>query len=106
MLHHGAGLRAQLEHSGSSGEDARALVDRLGHDWAQADVSPADRLMLAHAVRLTRYPDRVTEDDVRRLREEGFDDRAIHDLSVITAYFNFVNRIASGLGVELEPRFL
>jgi hypothetical protein len=34
----------------------------------------------------------------------GLDDRAIHDLCAIVAYFNFVNRIADGLGVELEDR--
>jgi alkylhydroperoxidase family enzyme len=33
---------------------------------------------------------------------KGFDDRAIHDICAITAYYAFVNRIADGLGVELE----
>lgn len=40
--------------------------------------------------------------DVARLREAGFDDRAIHDICAITAYYAFVNRVADGLGVELE----
>jgi alkylhydroperoxidase family enzyme len=40
--------------------------------------------------------------DVDALRAAGFDDRAIHDICAITAYFAFVNRIADGLGVELE----
>jgi alkylhydroperoxidase family enzyme len=40
--------------------------------------------------------------DIGRLRAAGFDDRAIHDLCAIVAYFAFVNRIADGLGVELE----
>jgi alkylhydroperoxidase family enzyme len=44
----------------------------------------------------------VTADDVARLRAAGFDDRAIHDACAIVAYFAFVNRIADGLGVELE----
>lgn len=62
--------------------------------------------MLAHAIKLTQFPNQVSVNDITTLRAAGFDDRAIHDLSVITAYFNFVNRIASGLAVELEPRFL
>jgi alkylhydroperoxidase family enzyme len=40
--------------------------------------------------------------DVAALRAQGFDDRAIHDLCAVTAYYAFVNRIADGLGVELE----
>jgi alkylhydroperoxidase family enzyme len=42
---------------------------------------------------------------IQRLRTAGFDDRAIHDVCAIAAYYGFVNRIADGLGVELEPRF-
>jgi len=41
-------------------------------------------------------------EDVDRLRTHNFDDRAIHDICAITAYFAFVNRIADGLGVEVE----
>ena len=36
------------------------------------------------------------------LKGAGFSDPAIHDAAAITAYFNFVNRLASGLGVDLE----
>lgn len=39
---------------------------------------------------------------VDALRAVALDDRAIHDLAAVTAYFNFVNRMASGLGVDLE----
>jgi uncharacterized protein YciW len=56
-------------------------------------------------MQLTRTPSDIAPDDVERLRDAGFDDRAIHDISAITAYYAFVNRIADGLGVELEPRF-
>jgi alkylhydroperoxidase family enzyme len=47
----------------------------------------------------------VSEDYILMLRSAGFSDRAIHDVAAITAYFNFVNRVALGLGVELEPEF-
>lgn len=40
--------------------------------------------------------------DVEKLQEEGFSDAAILDINQITGYFNFVNRLADGLGVELE----
>lgn len=61
--------------------------------------------MLDYAVKLTRIPSEISQDDVRMLRDTGFDDRAIHDICAITGYYAFVNRMADGLGVELEPRF-
>ncbi len=61
--------------------------------------------MLDYAVLLTHRPADTTEAEVARLRDHGFDDRAIHDICAITAYYAFVNRIADGLGVELEDRF-
>ena len=47
-------------------------------------------------------PSTIARDDIDALRAEGLDDRAIHDACAIVAYFAFVNRIADGLGVELE----
>ena len=49
-----------------------------------------------------REPGTTSEADVEALRSAGLSDAAIHDTATITAYFNFVNRTASGLGVELE----
>lgn len=40
--------------------------------------------------------------DVAALREAGFSDPAIHDASQVISYFNYINRIADALGVELE----
>lgn len=61
--------------------------------------------MLDYARKLTRTPGAVRAADVEALRDHGLDDLAIHDVCSIVAYFNFVNRIADGLGVELEARF-
>ena len=58
--------------------------------------------MLDYAVKLTREPWLVTEDDVAALRDAGFDDTAILDVNQVTGYFAFVNRLADGLGVRLE----
>jgi alkylhydroperoxidase family enzyme len=68
-----------------------------GRGW-----TPADQELIAYADKLTRTPGAISETDVARLREVGFEDRAIHDACAIVAYFGFVNRIADGLGVELE----
>ncbi len=61
--------------------------------------------MLDYALTLTQAPHTVTAQGVAALRGAGFDDRAIHDICAVTAYYAFVNRIADGLGVELEERF-
>jgi len=58
--------------------------------------------MLDYTVKLTRTPSAMTIDDIDLLRTAGFEDRAVHDICTIAAYFGFVNRIADGLGVEME----
>ena len=58
--------------------------------------------MLDYSVKLTRRPHAVNEDDIQRLRDVGFDDTGILDICQVASYFNYVNRMADGLGVELE----
>jgi alkylhydroperoxidase family enzyme len=65
-------------------------------------VKAGDRTLIAYADAVTRAPAGIREAHVTALRAVGFDDRAIHDACAIVAYFAFVNRIADGLGVELE----
>lgn len=72
---------------------------------ASADLSAlrtADRALIEYADKLACDPGGMSEGDVASLRRAGFDDRSIHDACAIVAYFAFVNRIADGLGVELE----
>ena len=78
------------------------LIAALTSDYREAELSAADQAMLDYAAKLTKIPSDIKEADARALRGAGFDDRAIHDICAITAYFAFVNRIADGLGVELE----
>ncbi len=58
--------------------------------------------MLEYAVKLTKAPGEIKKEDVDRLRDAGFTDTAILDICQIVGYYNFVNRLADGLGVELE----
>lgn len=58
--------------------------------------------MLDYAVKLTGAPDAMGESDVTRLREVGLSDAEILDTCQVACYYNFVNRMAQGLGVELE----
>jgi alkylhydroperoxidase family enzyme len=59
--------------------------------------------MLAYASKLTATPWKMTRGDVRKLQRVGFGDAEIHDIAAVTGHFAFVNRLADGLGVELEP---
>ena len=59
--------------------------------------------MLEYAVKLTLEPWNMAKDDVEKLQQHKFPDAEILDINQITGYFAFVNRLADGLGVELEP---
>lgn len=75
---------------------------RLQSDYRAADLERADRVMLDYCAKLTRTPSRMSQADVDRLRDFGFSDVAILDICQVASYFAFVNRMADGLGVELE----
>jgi len=94
VRHHGAGL-LRLTHNS---ELVSALSD--GCDWPS--FTPAERAMVSYARNLTIDPASVGEDDISLLRASGFSDRAILEINLAASYMNFVNRIAEGLGVEIE----
>lgn len=65
-------------------------------------LSVRERALVAYADLLTLRPFDVRAKHVVALREAGCDDRTIHDACAVIGYFAFVNRIADGLGVEIE----
>jgi uncharacterized peroxidase-related enzyme len=79
------------------------LAAALRRDYAQADLSAADRAMLDYAAQLTRDATRVTPDHLGLLRQHGFDDVAILQINLIASWFNYINRVADGLGVGRKP---
>ena len=82
---------------------ADAFVEQVARDWRGAEgLSAAERALCDFAERLSRDPAAMGEDDIRELRAQGWEDRAIHDATQIIAYFNYINRVAEALGVELE----
>lgn len=61
--------------------------------------------MLEFAEKCTLHPSEMTPLDLQRLRDCGFCDEDILDIVHITAYFNYINRVADALGVDPEPGF-
>ena len=55
--------------------------------------------MLAYVETLTLRPVDVTRADVENLRAHGFNDTAILQINLIASWFNYINRVADGLGV-------
>lgn len=55
--------------------------------------------MLDYVVKLTKDATRVWKDDHDRLRAAGFEDKAILQITLIAAWFNYINRVADALGV-------
>ena len=71
-------------------------------DWKTAEMDESRRAMLRYAEKLTRAPSKIRRSDVISLRELGFTDTDLLHINQVVSYFNFVNRLADGLGVELE----
>ncbi len=94
VAHHGEALK----HYWRDAERVEAFIERPD----MSELSARAKAMLQYAVKLTRQPDEITEDDVGRLRRVGLSDLDILDIAHVVAYFNFVNRMAVGLGVEFS----
>jgi uncharacterized peroxidase-related enzyme len=102
VTHHEAGLRFRMSKSNIGQGEQDKLISSLKENYKKAEISADDMAMLDYAVQLTEDPASISELHVTELRNHGFSDLAIHDICFITAYFAFVNRMADGLGVELE----
>jgi uncharacterized peroxidase-related enzyme len=97
VTHHRRGLRRLLK------DDQR--VSRIESDYLTADLEQRQTAMLRYAEKLTRRPSDVAKADVDALRKVGFDDGDILAIAEVTAYYAYANRIADGLGVQVEPWF-
>lgn len=72
-------------------------------DARSAPLEPRDRALVEYALALTLEPSAGARARLETLRAAGFSDEALLAATEVVAYFNFVNRLAEGLGVELEP---
>ena len=95
------------QHPGLDQADAGARATTFARDVAaqgsEGAPEPRLRALLQYAERLALTPGQVDETHLLGLRELGLTDREIHDAVQVVAYFSYINRIADGLGVDLEP---
>lgn len=78
------------------------MVQSLIERGEAMDLSMREKTILHYAMKLTRQPDKIEQNDVEALRNQGLSDVDILDVAQVVAYFNFVNRMAIGLGVEFS----
>ena len=75
------------------------LIAALRQDYTKAPISEQDRAMLDYVVKITKDATKCSPDDHARLHAVGFDDRGILQITLIAAWFNYINRVADALGV-------
>jgi uncharacterized peroxidase-related enzyme len=75
------------------------VVNALQKDYRSAPISVQDRTMLDYVVKLTEDATKCGPEDHAALRAAGFDDRGIVQITLIAAWFNYINRAADALGV-------
>ena len=80
-----------------------AFVKALVEDYEHAPLTEQDRVMLDYVSVVTKDATRVTPAHHKRLREVGFDDRGILQITLIASWFNYINRVADALGVGRGP---
>jgi uncharacterized peroxidase-related enzyme len=97
VVAHGAILRIY--------EKKPLLADQVAVNWRKADIPPRQRAMLAFAVKVAQASAEVGEADVAAVKEHGFDDEDIWDITAITAFFGMSNRLANVLGMRPNDEF-
>ena len=78
------------------------LKEQLISDWPSAELCEFDSLMLSYVEKITLEAHKIDRAYTDHLKSNGFTDRMLHDIVQVASYFAYVNRLADGLGVELE----
>ena len=75
------------------------LVNALQENYRTAPVTEQELVMLDYVSQITKDATGISRKDHNRLREVGFDDRGILQITLIASWFNYINRVADALGV-------
>jgi len=80
-------------------------VEHAKHDYREADLSPRERALCDFAVRLTHAAAQIEQSDVDALRAQGLTDTDVSDAIQVIGYFNYITRVADGVGIDDEPEW-
>ena len=81
------------------------LADQIAINYLHAPISPKQKAMLSFSVKLCRTPELIQDSDYAALREHGFDDEDILDISGVTAFFGLSNRMAIVMNMQSNVEF-
>jgi uncharacterized peroxidase-related enzyme len=81
------------------------LGEMMAMNYRVAELDPRQRTVLDFAWKLTKTPMDITEDDRQGLRDVGFSDQDIFDISDVIGFFNYTNRLAHGLDMMPNPEY-
>jgi uncharacterized peroxidase-related enzyme len=81
-------------------------TEQLKSDYSQLDLSDVNMELCHFAKVLTQNPNHNNQESIKRLKSLGLTDRAILDATLVISYFNFVNRIVLGLGLNVNEKEL
>lgn len=84
-----------------------SAIRALAVDPLTVDLAPAEAELVRYTTKLTKDPGAVSAEDIAALRSQGFDDLDILDANAQCAHLNYINRVASGLGIDtvVDPDF-
>jgi alkylhydroperoxidase family enzyme len=74
-------------------------VQAIREDHRTAPVSEPEHVMLDYIDRMTKDAVQLGPEDLAKLREHGYNDTAILQMTLIGAWFNYINRVADALGI-------
>jgi uncharacterized peroxidase-related enzyme len=75
------------------------------HDYREAELTARERALCDFAVKLTHRASEIDGGDMAPLRAVGLSDAEISDAIQVVGYFNYVTRVADGVGIEDEPEW-
>ena len=96
VTHHGEALRFYLKNGDQ--------LETFKRGRQPENLPQRSKALIDYALKLTLEPGAVVREDVNALRRTGITDSEILDLVLLTAYMNYVTRIAQGLGVEHDEQ--
>ena len=97
VIAHGAILRIR--------ERNPLIADQVAINYQKADLSERQKLMLEFAMMVSTDSGEVTDDDIQTMRDNGFSDEEIWDITGITAFFGMSNRMANVLSIRPNDEF-